>query len=138
MGDGLASADADEDLLDGGGAIELVTGGFPLFARELIERDGRAGDGEFGLGFLFFGALERSEIPEDALEGALGGGFVTVEESELVIRLGRPLRGIGLCGIERGFDRAVSALPAPEKPAVERGVFDEIARIGSFGRIFVE
>ena len=47
---------------------------------ELVESDGGAGDGELGLGFLFFGALESGEIPEDALQGSLGGGFIAVEE----------------------------------------------------------
>ena len=129
---------ADKNSLEERGAIEAGAGGFPLLALDVVESDGGARDGEFGLGFLFFGAAERGEIPEHALEGSLSGGFVAVEESELVVIVGRPFFGSGLRGIARGFDGVVGALSAPEKPAGERGVFDEIARVGSFGRIFSE
>ena len=121
-----------------GGAIEAHAGGFPLLALEFVESDGSACDGQFGLGFLFFGTAERGEIPEHALERSLGGGFVAIEESELVVVVGRPFFRSGLRGVERGFYGVVGALPAPEKPAGERGVFDEVARVGSFGRIFFE
>ena len=71
----------DDNLLDDGGAVEAIAGGFPLFALELVESDGSAGDGELGLGLLFFGAMERGEILENAFQGSLGGGFVAIEES---------------------------------------------------------
>jgi hypothetical protein len=52
--------------------------------------------------------------------------------------IGRPFLGRALRGVERGFDRIVSALPAPEKPAAESGVFDKVARLGGFGGVFLE
>ena len=52
--------------------------------------------------------------------------------------VGWPLLGRGLHGVERGFDRVISALPAPEEPAGERGVFDEMVRVGSFRGVFCE
>ena len=52
-----------------------------MLALDVVESDGSARDGEFGLGFLFFGAAEGGEIPEHALEGSLGGGLVAIEES---------------------------------------------------------
>ena len=55
-----------------------------------------------------------------------------------MVGFGRPFFGSGLRGVERGFYGAVGSLPAPKKPASERGVVDEIARVGSFGRIFFE
>ena len=137
-GDGLAVADANEDLLDESGAIEALAGFLPLLAVMLLKSGGGAGDSEFGLHLLFPGALESVEVLEDACQGALGGGFVAVEESEFMEGFGRPGGGIGLRGVESGFDRVESALAAPEEPAGERGVFDKIARVGSFGRILFE
>ena len=55
-----------------------------------------------------------------------------------MVGFGRPFFGGGLRGVERGFYGVVGALSAPEKPAGEHGVFDEVARVGSFGRIFFE
>ena len=51
---------------------------------------------------------------------------------------GRPGGGIGLLGVESGFDGVESALAPPEEPASEGGIFDEVARAGSFGRILFE
>jgi len=76
----LAVSGADHNVLKKGGAIEAGAGGFPLFALERVESGGGARDGEFGLGFLFFGAAEGDEIPEHALEGSLGSGLVAIEE----------------------------------------------------------
>ena len=55
-----------------------------------------------------------------------------------MVGVGRPLFGSGLRGVERGFYGVVGALPAPEEPAGQRGVFDKVARVGSFGRIRLE
>ena len=55
-----------------------------------------------------------------------------------MVGFGRPILGRGLRGVERGFDRVKGALPAPQEPAGERGVFDEVARVGSFGRVFFD
>ena len=69
---------------------------------------------------------------------ALGGSFVAVEKSEFVKGFGRPESGIGLRSVERGFDGVESALPAPEKPAGEGGVFDQVACVRGFGGILFE
>ena len=55
-----------------------------------------------------------------------------------MVGFGRPFFGSGLRRVELGFYGVVGALSAPEEPAGERGVFDEIARVGSFGRIFFD
>jgi len=104
LGDGLAVLDLDGNLLHDGGAIEAVAGLLPLLALELVEGASGAGDGQFRLGFLFPGALATGEILKDAFQGALGGGFVAVEEREFVEGFGRPESGIGLGSVERGFD----------------------------------
>ena len=90
------------------------------------------------MNLLFLGALERGETLEGASVGALGGCFVAVEEGEFVEGFGWPLRGIGLRGVERGFDGVKGALTAPEELAGERQVFNEIARFGSFGGVLLE
>jgi hypothetical protein len=80
-GDGGTVLGADNNALEERGAIEAGAGGFPLFALELVESNSGPCDGEFGLRFLLFGALEEREILENALERSFGGGFVAVEES---------------------------------------------------------
>ena len=134
-GDGFAAADANEDLLDEGGAIKAMAGFLPLLAVMLLESGGGASGSELRLNMLFLGALERGETLEGASVGALGGGFIAVEESEFVEGFGRPLRRISLRGVECGFDEIESALATPEEPAGESEVFDEIARFGSFRRV---
>ncbi len=134
----FAAADADHDFLDQRGAIEALAGFLPLFAFELIESDCRAGHGELRLGLLLPGALQGSEILEDAFERVLGSGLVAVEESQLVEGFRRPILGIGLRGVEGGFDGIEGALPAPEKPAGEGGVFDQVARVRGFGGILFQ
>ena len=79
-GDGGAVLQADDNSLDDGGAVEAMAGGFPLLALEFVESDGSARDGEFGLSFLLFGAMERGEILQNAIQGSLGGGFIAIEE----------------------------------------------------------
>lgn len=138
MSDGLSVLDLDGNLLHDGGAIEAVAGLLPLLALELVESDRGTGDGKFRLGFVFPGALQRGETLEDTFQGALGGSFVAVEKSEFVKGFGRPESGIGLRRVERGFHGIESALPAPEKPAAEGGVFDQVARVRGFGGILVQ
>jgi hypothetical protein len=80
FGERAVAGGVHRNLLDERGAVEAVAGGFPLRFVALVERVVGFGDGELGLRFLFFRALEESEILEDAFERSFGGGFVAVEE----------------------------------------------------------
>ena len=102
--DGFTAVDANDDLLDESGAIEALAGFLPLLTVMLLESGGGAGDGEFRLHLLFSAALEAVEVLQNVFQGALGGSFVAVEESEFVEGFGRPESGIGLGSVERGFD----------------------------------
>ena len=100
--------------------VEAVAGGFPLRFAALL-----------GLRFFFFridlvafdAELETArciEILEGAFESALGGGFVAIDESELMIRFGGPQFLGGLGGVESGFDGVRRAACARRTSGRER------------------
>ena len=75
-----------------------------------------------GEGFLADGL----EVGERASEGALGLGFVTVQEIDAVELIVGPMDGVGSLGMESGLAAIESAVTAGEEPAGVDGFGDDV------------